>query len=94
MTPTIELVQVGEPELLLDDVRSVKGEGKSKRLGFLPRIEDAVLRFVVPVSDSEADFALQSVRELRKASGMAVSDRVMRQMEPRALAAAIKKGKR
>lgn len=94
MTATIELIQVGDDALLLDDVRSSKGEGKSKRLGFLPRIEDAVLRFVVPVSDAEAEFALQSVRELRKASGTTVSDRVMRQMEPAQLARAIKKGKR
>lgn len=94
MTPTIELVQVGEPGLLLDDVRSVKGEGKSKRLGFLPRTDNAILRFVVPLKADEAALVHAAVVEQRKALGMAVSDRILSQMEPAELAKALKKGKR
>jgi len=92
MTPKIELIQVGEDSLLLDDVRSVKEDGTSKRLGFLPRIDDAILRFVVPVTSAEADFVHKSVTELRKASSMSVSARVLRQLEPAELARALKRG--
>lgn len=94
MTPKIELVQFGDDSLELDDVRSVKGEGKSKRIGFLPRIDNASLRFVVPLSDSEVEFALQSVKELRQAVGMTVADQALRQLDPKKLAAALKRGKK
>lgn len=94
MTPKIELVQIGEDSLLLDDVRSVKEDGTSKRLGFLPRIDDAVLRFVVPVKAEEADFVHKSVAELRRGMNLTVSPRVLRQMEPAELARALKKGKK
>lgn len=94
MTPKIELVQIGEDSLLLDDVRSVKEDGTSKRLGFLPRIDNAVLRFVVPVSNADADFVHKSVAEIRKTANMSVADRVLRQMEPAQLARALKAGKK
>lgn len=98
MNATIELVHIGPTEpghdLLLDDVRSVKADGKSKRIGFLPRIPDAVLRFVVPLSEEEIQFALDAVKELRAKDGMTVADRTLRQMTPAQLSAAIKKGKR
>ena len=97
MTPTIELVHIGptdpQNDLLLDDVRSVKGD-KSKRIGFLPRIPDAVLRLVVPLTEDEVRFAHDSVRELRAKSGMSVSDRVMRQMDPMTISRELKKVKR
>lgn len=94
MTPKIELVQIGEDSLLLDDVRSVKEEPKGKRLGFLPRINDAKLRFVVPVSDAEAEFVHKSVVDQRAAIGMTVSDQILRQMQPNELARALKRGKK
>lgn len=98
MDSTIELVHIGptdpQNDLLLDDVRSVKGDGKSKRIGFLPRIPDAVLRLVVPLEEDEVRFAHESVRELRAKSGMSVSDRVMRQMDPMTISRELKKVKR
>lgn len=98
MDATIELVHIGptdkENDLLLDDVRSVKDGGQSKRIGFLPRIEDAVLRFVVPLTDEEVQFAHDSVKELRAKAGMTVSDRVIRQMAPAVIARELKRAKR
>jgi hypothetical protein len=96
MNATIELVHIGptgpEHDLLLDDVRSVKADGTSKRIGFLPRIPDAVLRFVVPLSEEEIQFALNAVKELRAKDGLTVADRTLRQMTPQQLAVALKKG--
>lgn len=98
MTAKIELVHIGptdkENDLLLDDVRSVKDGGVSKRIGFLPRIEDAVLRLVVPLNEAEVQFAHDSVKELRSKAGMTVSDRVIRQIAPAVIARELKKAKR
>jgi hypothetical protein len=98
MKPTIELVHIGptneEDDLKLDDVRSVKDGGVSKRIGFLPRIDDAVLRLVVLLTEAEVEFAHDSVKELRSKAGMTVSDRVIRQIAPAVIARELKKAKR
>lgn len=94
MTTTIQLVKIEPDELLLDDVRSVREDGTDKRLGFLPRIDNAILRFVVPLKADEAIRVHAAVTEQRKAVGMKVSERMLNQLEPAELAKALKKGKR